>query len=193
MVEAIVLAAGRGTRFGGVKPLARVGGATVLSRTVEALRGAGLTRIAVVVGHRADVVGAEARRLGCAVIENPAYATGMAGSLRAGIQAVSPGADGFLVVHADMPFLRAETVRAVLAAAADGASIARAVLDDRPGFPVYFRVPHAAPLVASVNGDRGARDYIAAHASELVPVRVEDRGSVDDVDTPEELVEGRRR
>ena len=68
---AIILAAGRGSRLdpGGhvsaySKPLISVGGKTLLARTVENCRAAGLTRILVVTGYNAELVSAEARRLG---------------------------------------------------------------------------------------------------------------------------------
>jgi choline kinase len=67
---AVILAAGRGSRLdpGGAteefsKPLMEVGGKTLLSRTVECCRMAGIERVIVVTGFRAELVKAEADRL----------------------------------------------------------------------------------------------------------------------------------
>ncbi len=57
-VAAIVMAAGRGTRMGSrlPKPLVPVAGRPILQWLLEALGAAGVRRISVVVGHRADEV-----------------------------------------------------------------------------------------------------------------------------------------
>ena len=59
--RAVVLAAGRGTRMRDLtndvpKPMIAVRGKPILQHIVEGLRGAGVTRILIVVGYRADVV-----------------------------------------------------------------------------------------------------------------------------------------
>ncbi len=67
---AIILAAGRGSRLdpGGQvsafsKPLIKVGGKSLLARTIDNCRLAGMQRILVVTGYNAELVSAEARRL----------------------------------------------------------------------------------------------------------------------------------
>ncbi len=59
----VILAAGAGTRMGGVpKALCRVGGRTLIDRCMEALAEAGLGRPVVVTGHHADQVEAHVSR-----------------------------------------------------------------------------------------------------------------------------------
>lgn len=187
MVEGVVLAAGRGRRFHGVKPLMRVEGETALARTVRVLHEAGVLRVLVVVGHAGNEVADEARRVGAVVVDNPAYRRGLSTSLAAGIREVSAAAQGFVVVPADMPYLGTKTVHSVLEAARGGASIARPVLEGTPGFPVYFRATHRQSLCAALRGDRGARDYIRDHAAELVTLKPDDAGCISDVDAPTDL------
>jgi nicotine blue oxidoreductase len=192
MVDAVILAAGLGTRYGcGPKPLMSAGNGTVLARTIRVLREGGAKRVLVVVGHEADQVAAEARRAGAEPIENPAYRTGLASSLAAGIDHVANDVDGFLVAPADLPGLPVTAVRAVLRAANRGASIARPVVRGQPGFPVYLRVAHRASLRASLRGDRGARDYIRRHADELVALALDEEGCVADTDRPPQRPPGK--
>jgi histidinol-phosphate/aromatic aminotransferase/cobyric acid decarboxylase-like protein/NDP-sugar pyrophosphorylase family protein len=58
--KAVVLAAGLSTRLGGAaaepKPLLRVGGMPILHRVLNSLRAAGVRKIVVVVGHRAEEI-----------------------------------------------------------------------------------------------------------------------------------------
>ncbi len=67
---AVILAAGRGSRLdpGGntlefSKPLMKVGGQTLLERTVSCCRAGGARRIVIVSGFRAELVAAEAHRI----------------------------------------------------------------------------------------------------------------------------------
>jgi 1L-myo-inositol 1-phosphate cytidylyltransferase len=66
---AVILAAGRGSRLDPgsdetfSKPLVRVGGKSLLERTVDACRNAGARRIIVVTGFRTDLIEAEVARL----------------------------------------------------------------------------------------------------------------------------------
>lgn len=57
-IPAVILAAGKGTRMCAEEPKAavRVGGRPMAARVADAMRGAGITRIIAVVGHRAEDV-----------------------------------------------------------------------------------------------------------------------------------------
>lgn len=78
-MTAVILAAGRGRRLSAVtgdaaKCLARLGGHTLLARQMTLLRSAGLTRIAVVVGHDAEAV-ARAAGAHVTIVHNARHAT----------------------------------------------------------------------------------------------------------------------
>jgi molybdenum cofactor cytidylyltransferase len=87
LTAAVILAAGAGQRLGGVaKAMLRLdGGPTLLEAVITCAAAAGVSRCVVVVGPPHDVVtAAEARRLGAAVVHNPAPARGMASSVATG-------------------------------------------------------------------------------------------------------------
>ena len=107
MTQAIILAAGLGTRLGGgndylPKTLLRLGGITLLERQVAAIRRVlGLTDITVVVGHEADKV----REVGgpdLRYVVNEAYRdTNTADSLR---RALEFDGTGTLLLNGDVLF-----------------------------------------------------------------------------------------
>jgi choline kinase len=73
-MQAIILAAGMGTRLRSVspsKPLTLVAGRTLLDRILDNLRAAGVTRPLVITGYRGDEVGAAATAAGAEVLHNP--------------------------------------------------------------------------------------------------------------------------
>lgn len=188
MIEAIVLAAGKGERMGAVKPLVMIDGEAVLTRVIAVLKTAGVERIVVVLGHAQEQVRAEVNLEECTVVVNNAYETGMASSLRSGLEAVMEQADGFLIAHADMPYIEEETIRTILDRARAGARIVAPSYRGTRGFPVYLDASYKPDLYPTLIGDVGARDFIAMHARELVLIEVTDPGVVTDIDRPQDVV-----
>ena len=56
----------------------------------------------------------------------------------------------------------------VLAAAVGPGVLARAAYDGVPGHPVLIGSDHWAGVIEAATGDRGARDFLAAHEVTLV-------------------------
>ena len=82
-LTAILLAAGVGKRMGpvaGPKCLARVGGKSLLCRTLESLRAVGVEEVVLVTGFQSEAVAREARAhaggMRLQVLENPRYKEG---------------------------------------------------------------------------------------------------------------------
>ncbi len=123
---AIVLAAGEGTRMRSTqaKALHEIGRQSLLAHVLEAVRLAGANEIAVVVGPDQDAVAKEARRVAPnAEVFVQRERLGTAHAVLAARQALSRGAD-VVVVFADTPLVRAESLKALRAALTQGASIA---------------------------------------------------------------------
>jgi molybdenum cofactor cytidylyltransferase len=68
----------------------------------------------------------------------------------------------------------------------NGASLAAPVFGGRRGHPVGFARDWFEAL-AGLEGDRGARDVLAAHAAALALVPCDDPGILVDVDVPSHL------
>jgi molybdenum cofactor cytidylyltransferase len=193
MIAAIVLAAGRGSRMGRVKPLLSIDGEQSLDRVLRSLSEAGISRPIVVLGHAADAVRAAVDLTGCQVVLNLRPSDGLSSSLRLGLQAVPGTAIGALILHADMPLVRAETICAVAEAAAQGATIAAPRYRGVRGFPVFLARRCFDDLAAGLAGDSGARAYIERHLEEVRFIDVEDPACVIDIDRPEDLEHLERR
>lgn len=132
-VDAIVLAGGRGSRLGGAdKPALPVGERSLIASVLSAVSAAGARRV-VVVGPGRPGLALAAGELR-AVREDPP-GEGPVAALRRGLAEVS--APWLLLLAADLPFLRAEHLGSLLAAAgAAGAS--GAVLRDDAGRPQWL-------------------------------------------------------
>lgn len=130
----IVLAAGEGTRMRSARPKAlhEIGGRTLLSHVLQAVRAAGTPQVAVVVGPDHAAVAEEAKRvLPDAAIAVQRERRGTADAVLAARDLIARGFDDVLVIFADTPFIRAETLSKLREALAAGAAVA--VLGFRPG------------------------------------------------------------
>lgn len=186
MIAAVILAAGTGSRFGGVKPLAALDGHPLIDHVIEAARAAGVDHAVVVVGYEAGKVTAHLHDLDVEIVVNPDYARGQAGSVRVGIDALMSRSEIEVAVMllADQPRIDPEVIRRVVAVLDGGGDLARARYDDGGGHPVA--IPRRTwPLVRQrLKGDAGARQLFG----ELDIVEVPVAGPMPlDVDRPEDL------
>ncbi|MBP2585634.1 nicotine blue oxidoreductase [Streptomyces sp. PvR006] len=191
LVAGLLLAAGGGRRLGGrPKALLTHRGRPLVEYAVGVLRAAGCEVVHVVLGASAEVVRERAELPGCVLVENPRWAEGMGSSLRAGLDSLAAdprGVDAALVLLVDQPGIGAEAVARVRAAYVSRDSLAAASYDGQRGHPVLFGAGHWAGIAGLAVGDRGARDYLAAHRDAITPVDCSDVAEPYDIDTEEDL------
>ena len=173
-LHGLLLAAGAGSRMGRPKALVRdEAGEPWLVRGVRALRDGGCDAVdrrargaaprrrrPLLDGHRRDV-GASP----------PTGPTGMSASLRAGLRAAADDRRGrrAVVTLVDLPDVHADVVRRVAAPGRGPAAAApRDVRRPSPATRSLLGRDHWAGVLASATGDRGARDYLATQAVDLV-------------------------
>ncbi|WP_322795042.1 nucleotidyltransferase family protein [Tepidiforma sp.] len=143
--QAVILAAGRGTRLGPLtldrpKPLLEVGGRPLLLHILDALAGAGIERCTIVVGHLGDLVEREVAAAGVPLSLAFARQEALDGTARALAVArplLQPGP--FLVTWSDV-YLEPAAFASLLAAArlpALGALLVNPVDDPWAGAAVY--------------------------------------------------------
>lgn len=184
----ILLAAGRGRRFdpsGARNKLLQAlpGGEPVVLASARVLLSV-LPRVVAVVPPDDGGVADALRALGCEVTLCPDADSGMAASLVHAIRHSLPAADAWLVALGDMPFVQAQTLRALLDALGAGAGIAAPVQGGRRGNPVAFGAEHLPALLA-LEGEHGARALL--QAARVTQVAVDDPGIFRDIDTPADL------
>lgn len=189
-LTAIVLAAGQSQRMGERnKLLLDAGGRPVLVRVLEAFAEADVPAVIVVTGaEREQVTDVAASVSGIRVVHNAAYRSGMASSIRCGVQAAPLETDGYMLCPGDLPLLCADTVRRLVHTFSERPKpcIVRPTYREQPGHPVLFDRAFREELL-DLQGDRGAREVLQRHAHALTQVDVEDEGVLRDVDTPEAL------
>jgi molybdenum cofactor cytidylyltransferase len=196
-IVGILLAAGRGERFGGEKLLARVraapaGPAPLASAGNDCVGALACRNLAaalpdvIAVVRPGDAALAEAlRAAGARIVPCANAADGMGASLACGVKATRDAA-GWIVALGDMPWIAGSTIVRVVRAIADGAIVAAPFYRQLRGHPVGFGAACFAELSALSNDD-GAKSVVAAYRDSLVRIDVEDPGTLRDVDRPDDL------
>ena len=184
-VWAIVLAAGAGSRFGGGKLLARLGGRPIIETVLDNLREAPVDKTIVVVGADAQRLREVCVRYGVRTVTNREWERGQSRSFLAGLREC--GGRAAVVLLGDQPFVGADAVERLVAAFAQGANVAVATYGGKRRNPVLFSREVWPLLEAELAGDEGARSVLRRHPELVVEVPCEGVGDPTDVDTREDL------
>jgi molybdenum cofactor cytidylyltransferase len=191
----IVLAAGLGSRFVGahhklVHPVRDDEGkptpilALTLRHAIESRMPVVVVTTSVLAPLAAEQVAA--RDIVVVPAAAPVSGRGMGDSIASGV-AARADAPGWVILPADMPRVRPATLGAVAHALLSG-PIAYAQYRGRRGHPVGFDAELYSELIG-LTGDEGARRIVARYPAQAVDV--DDPGVLIDIDTVQDLDEGR--
>jgi molybdenum cofactor cytidylyltransferase len=181
---AIVPAAGRGERFGGMKLAAMLRGEPLLAHTLRCLLDGGVDEIVLVTGGT-ELTGVtlasdpRVRR-----VSNPDPARGMFSSIQAGVAEAS--GDPILILPGDMPFVSAETVALVLDAARRTGRIVSPRFAGQRGHPIAVPDRLRAQILAAEPRTTLA-SILDQHEADRHSVDVTDSGVLRDVDVVADL------
>lgn len=184
-IPIILLAAGRGRRLGQSKPLAELGGESLLERAILKLRPL-TTRLIVVLGYQSLRVRLRCRARPHLWRVNTEWYLGQSSSIKVGLDSLGCCPKGVLICLVDQPAIPAQHYHALLSAAesASGESVAT-LANSRPMAPAYL--PRRLwPQVRRLEGDEGARQILA-----LGGYRVRCDQAGDDIDTYADLIRHR--
>jgi len=187
-VGAVVLAAGSSSRMGNPKQTLQFRGESLLRRAVLAAIGAGCRPVVVVTGAYAELSRREFEGLDVREVLNTSWETGMASSVRAGVEGlVNEDADvsAAVLLLCDQPHVTAEVISALVEAhRATGKAIVASRYGGSFGVPALFSRTLFAELTR-LDGMSGAKEVIKRYASEahFLPFQ---EGEVD-VDTPDDF------
>jgi molybdenum cofactor cytidylyltransferase len=184
-MRAILLAAGRGSRFGANKLLHPLEDGTPMALAAARNLKAAIPDVLAVVNGQSLELASLLEQAGLTVSVCPDAAEGMGASLAWGV-AQSKAADGWLIALADMPWIRPDTILAVVLSVTGPGVIAAPTYQGRRGHPVAFGRNHG-PALMGLAGDQGARRVLEASAPAIRLCPCEDSGVLRDIDRPDKV------
>jgi molybdenum cofactor cytidylyltransferase len=188
-VACVLLAAGASRRLGFPKQLLRLNGETLLHRTARLALLVGVNPMYVVLGSRADELRNELSDLPVDVIVNADWETGMASSLKAGIEYMreaDQSPDCLLVLVCDQTGLTEGHLQRLLVESAvhQGRMVASGY-GEKVGVPAIFPSTCFDDLMA-IQGDGGARELLRQNTTEVIIVSFPE-GALD-IDTAQDAM-----
>jgi molybdenum cofactor cytidylyltransferase len=193
--EAIILAAGTGSRFGGGKLLAAYGDGVLLDGALAVALGAPVRSVTLVTGADAERVAGAARdhaaRAGQSerlnILHAADYSEGMGASLRTAAAALPTDTAGVFVLLGDMPRLPPGIFAPLIDAIRAGAPAAAATFRGQRGHPALIGAG-LIPGLLTLRGDAGARAVLKDLGARLVLIEAPDDGVVFDIDERGDLI-----
>jgi len=195
-VTALVLAAGKGTRFGGDKLLHAIPytnqDGTISTSAIGLISALNVKPhvddvLCVVRPHDHDLINLY-KEHGLSIVTNDEYEVGLSTSIQKGIESIKPN-HHIMICLADMPLIQAHSYQGLIKHFnADPNLICRPYnteyIHEQPGHPVIFPCS-LKPLLLTLDGDKGAQGLISQHPINLVSVC--DKGIYLDIDTQQDL------
>ena len=186
-VGLILLAAGGSRRLGAPKQLVTdPEGRTLVRRAADAALGSACRPVAVVLGAAAEAAAAEIAGLPLLTAVNADWQTGLASSLRAGLDALTAAGDldAAVVMLCDQPGVSPALLDSLLAAYAETRhAVVASEYGGVLGVPALFGAA-LFPALRLLTGDEGARRIIQNYPGPLT--RLPFPEGIWDIDTPQD-------
>jgi len=188
-VPAILLAAGASRRLGQPKQLVRIGGETLLARTIRVVSEAGANPVLVVLGANRESIAEDVDLSQVRAVVNRDWELGIASSIRAGtnaLQHLEPKVQAAMILVCDQPELNAEHLKRLIGSFEQAGEplIVASRYAGVAGIPTIFPASQFAKLLA-LEGDAGARFLLRNPDCPMIAIDFE--GGEADIDTPEDL------
>jgi len=186
MVDAIVLAAGAGSRLRtlGDKPLLIIEGKSFLQRSVDNISESGIEKIVIVVSERLQGKLTDGITQKAVIAVNNDPSRGMLSSILTGAKYLDEQ-NSALVFPVDHPLVQRNTVSELLLyAQRDASAIIVPTYLGRRGHPTIFP-SWSLDMLAEHNPSDGARWILHQFPDKVVEMPTNDEGVVIDIDTPE--------
>jgi len=182
---ALVLAAGSSRRMGTPKQLLVVRGKPLLELVVGQVCDSGVDDVLVVLGAAFDEIQSRVNLGRARVLVNPAHASGMASSLKAGLASLDAGVERVVVILGDQPDVDAKLLNRLLDLQ-ESSGLPAAALDFNGLLhpPVVVKRALWGDLM-SLEGDVGCRAVIRGRPEQVATLAVTaDLTHPVDIDTP---------
>lgn len=192
MFNAIVLAAGLSTRMGARNKLTlSLQDKTIISTVVHNLSQSTVDQITVVVGHEHGVITKALNSFPqVQIVFNSLYENGQMTSIKAGVGALPPQCEGFLICLGDMPSITSEEYNFMLehyksSLAKTDTPVVRPIHSDRVGHPVVFHNSYKDDILnAPITSD--CKLIIGKNIDHYYPITVGSDNFFTDIDNESE-------
>lgn len=186
MIVGIILSAGESKRMGTPKQLLPWGKTIILQQVIDNAAASHLEQILLVLGsHAGEIAGKITISPKIEIVINHDFKEGMSSSVKCGIKNAPAGADAFMLLLGDQPFISPAIINRLLDEYQTSKhGIVIPVYNGKHGHPVIFAAKYKQELLAIA--DQGAKAVVNNHLQDILEVPLDAPEILTDIDTPQD-------
>lgn len=180
---ALIVAAGRSSRMGCLKPLLQLNGQTLIRRIIDTFQAASIQPIVVVTGNQAEQIERHIVPSGVICVRNYQFEDSqMFDSIKIGLPLLRGQCNRFFFTPADIPLFRVSTVKHLMNV---GMTVSIPSYNKRNGHPILISA-QMIDQILHYDGTDGLRGFLRS-VPDKEYISVDDPGILWDADTPQDF------
>ena len=187
MISSILLAAGQSKRMQCENKLTKdVKGIPLIKRALNNILKSQVNEIIIVLGYQQKTIEKLIHKKSkIKFVFNSNFESGMASSIKKGIENLSNKSDAFFISLGDMPSINYETYNLLIKSKENKKAIIP-MFKGQKGNPVLFPKSFEEKL-SSIQGDYGAKKILEINKREVLNLEINDPGIIKDLDIPKDF------
>ena len=197
MISAILLAAGQSKRMNGENKLAKeIQGIPLIKLSVKNILASSINELIIVLGHQKEIIEKLIdKNEKIKFIFNKDFESGMASSIKTGLDNLSEKTEAFFICLGDMPMVNQNIYNKMIKTKLNynkklkpnfKKEIFIPTYEKKNGNPVLF-TKHMKEKIMQISGDDGAKELIEIYKSKALHIPVKNRGITLDFDIQEDF------
>ena len=184
MISSILLAAGQSKRmYGENKLVKKIQGIPLIKHSVKNILASSIDELIVVLGHQKEIIEKlidKNEKIKFAF--NKDFESGMASSIKAGLNNLSEKTEAFFICLGDMPMISHDIYNQLIESK-DNNEIIVPTSKGQQGNPVLFSKSMKKKLIITIQGDIGAKKILELNKNKLLNIETNDENVIKNFNT----------
>ena len=183
MISAILLAAGQSKRMGGENKLTKkIQGVPLIKHSVKNILAASIDELIIVLGYQKEIIEKLIdKNKKIKFVFNKDFESGMASSIKAGLNHLSNNSEAFFICLGDMPMINQDVYNQLIKSR-NNKEIIVPTYKGQQGNPILFSKSMKS-IIISIEGDIGAKKILEQNKDKILKVKIDDINIAKDFNT----------
>ena len=187
MISAILLAAGQSKRMDGENKLTKkINGISLVKHSIKNILSSSVNELIVVIGYQREIIEKLIdKNEKIKIIFNKDFESGMASSIKTGIDNLSEKTEAFFICLGDMPMI-SHDIYDQLIKSKDNKEIIVPTYKGQQGNPVLFNKSMKEKII-NISGDVGAKKILELNKDKILNLKINDQSIAKSFNTQEDF------
>ena len=184
MISAILLAAGQSKRMNGENKLTKeIQGIPLIKLSVKNILASSINELIIVLGHQKEIIEKLIdKNEKIKFVFNKNFESGMASSIKTGLNHLSENTKAFFICLGDMPMINQNTYNKLIECK-NNKEIIVPTYRGQQGNPVLFSKSIKKKLIVTIQGDIGAKKILELNKNKLFNLETNDKNIIKNFNT----------